>query len=484
MTVWRGNRPAWPLRRRLLVAALGLCAAGLAVFTASSVLLLEQSLLGRADGQLRTFAAGLQAGRPAPPPPDGDDAELPTDFSLHVYSASGEFKWRAPRDDAGAPALSREAVLSAGAEPTTVPDAQDGTKWRTLVIAGPSGDRVVIALSLQSLVDTVNQLLVIEVGAGLLILVLVAWVGRVVVRLGLRPLTRMESTAVAIAGGKVDLRVADGDPRTETGRLGRALNTMLTRLRAAMREREISEQRLRRFVADASHELRTPLTSIRGFAELYRHGEARDPDAARALRRIEDEAARMGAMVDDLQLLARLDREPGLDLSEVDLGRLVEDVVHDALARHPGRSIGIETPEHRTRVVGDGHRLHQVVANLVGNALTHAGPDADVRVRLDPVITGEWREPGAVVAGNELPAGVPAVRVDVADDGPGIPAEHLRHVFDRFYRANTSRSGTGLGLAICAALAEAHDGQIQVVSEPGAGTTFRVVLPVAGPEAP
>jgi two-component system OmpR family sensor kinase len=457
------KRRKWPLRRRLLAATLGLCAAGLATFTTSSVLLLDQSLTARADRQLRDMATSLQDRR-VPPPPTRGDEELPTDFSLHVYTASGELKWKAPQDNADGPAITTALVLGSPSGPVTVPDRQQDVDWRVMTVRGKDSDRVVIALSLAEQENTVTQLLLIEVAAGLLIVVLVAAVGRAVVRLGLLPLTRMERTATERAAGNVELRVTDSDPHTETGQLGRALNTMLTQLEVALRDRESSQERLRRFVADASHELRTPLTTIRGFAELYRHGEAsRDPAVERVLRRIEDEAARMGVMVDDLLLLARLDREPALDLSEVDVCALVEDVAHDALARHPERSVAADMPRHRPRVLADGHRLHQVVANLVGNALVHSPPGADVRVRVRYLID--------------------TVAIEVHDDGPGVPAEHLPFLFDRFYRADPARptGGTGLGLAISAALVEAHDGRLTVTSEPGHGTTFHVVVPVAGP---
>ncbi|KAA9157339.1 HAMP domain-containing histidine kinase [Amycolatopsis acidicola] len=456
------------MRLRLLLAVLALCAAGLAAFAVSSVLLLNQSMTARADGQLQAMAGGLQKGWRAPEPQAGDD-DLPTDFTIYTYDESGKLLWRAPTDSEDGPVVPNALVHDRSSTPTTVADGDSDSSWRAISVPGKGTDRMVVAISLVDLEDTVHRLLLIEVAVGAGILVLVAAVGRVVVRLGLRPLTRMEQTATAISAGNVELRVADSDPRTETGSLGRALNTMLTRLGTAMRDRESSEQRLRRFVADASHELRTPLTSIRGFAELYQHGEAeRDPAVERILGRIEDEAARMGGMVDDLLLLARLDREPALDLSDVDLRGLVEDVAQDALARHPDRSVTVSAPPLRMHVLGDSHRLYQVVANLVGNALTHS-PEGEVRVRLRPTLT----------AGESLPA----IEIEVSDDGPGIAAEHLPYLFDRFYRADPARSpgGRGLGLAISAALVEAHDGRISVDSKLGSGTSFRVVLPVNGP---
>ncbi|WP_049562529.1 sensor histidine kinase [Nonomuraea sp. SBT364] len=456
----------WPLRRRLLAALVGLSAAALAVFAVAGVLLLDRSLQARVDSRLTEIAATLATRPPPPPPPPGrDGVELPTDFRVAFYGAGGGLVRDVPAAPDDGPAVPAEVIRQAPAEPVTVAGKGGTGQWRALVVRLPGGGRAAVSMSLEPNRSTVRQLLLIEVTAGVLVLLLLAAVALMVVRLGLRPLTRMERTADAIAAGEIERRVADDDPRTELGRLGRALNTMLERLARALRERERSERRLRRFVADASHELRTPLTSIRGFAELYHHGEKdRDPQAERLLRRIEAEAERMGVLVEDLLLLARLDREPGLERSTVDLRVLAGDVVHAAHARDRGRPIRLAVSDGPMFAVGDEHRLHQVIANLVGNAMTHTGPGTAVHVTVG-------REGGQAV-------------VEVRDEGPGIDPEHLPHVFDRFYRADPNRSrgngGTGLGLAIAAALAEAHGGRIEVSSTPGEGTAFRVVLPAAG----
>lgn len=476
-------RRAWPLRRRLLVVLAAVCAAGLTAFAVIGVLLLDRSLTDRADRQLEHMAKGLRDSRRTEPP--RDDPALPTDFSLHLYSAAGELLWQAPEDTADGPIVPAELAAGSSTEPVTLPDRARDVEWRAVAVRRAGGDVLVAAVSLEAQQETVSRLLLIEIAVGTLILIVAVVVGRGMVRLGLRPLTRMERTATAIAGGDADLRVDDTDARTETGQLGLALNTMLERLGQAMKERERSEQRLRRFVADASHELRTPLTSIRGFAELYRHGPmSSDPSVGRILRRVEDEAERMGVMVEDLLLLARLDHERNLDLSEVDLRALAGDVVHDARARHPGRSIALDVPDDEVRVLGDGHRLHQVLANLVGNAATHSPPGTPVRVRVDNLRVAGWPTPGAVTVGASLPSGAPAVLIKVHDDGPGVAAEHLPFLFDRFYRADPTRSpgGAGLGLAISAALVEAHEGRLEVHSTAGRGTTFRVVLPRTGPQ--
>ncbi|SDH55702.1 two-component system, OmpR family, sensor kinase [Sinosporangium album] len=478
----RTGRPR-PLRLRLLAALLGLSALGLAVFAVSGVLVLERSLLKRVDTQLRDFARtiGLRPPPAAPARPPGN-LELPSQFQVAFYSPTGSLARRLPTGSPDGPDLTAEAVSTVSRRPFTVAGRTGEREWRVLLESLPSGERVAVSMSLESNQATVRQLLVIEVAVGAVVLTLLGALAWAVVRLGLRPLTRMERTAEAIAAGDIDRRVADADPRTETGRLGQALNMMLERLAAALRAREQSERRLRHFVADASHELRTPLTSIRGFAELYHHGqEARDPLAERLLRRIENEAGRMGVLVEDMLLLARLDEEPMLERSTVDLRVLAGDVVHAARARDSGRPITLEVPAEAVLVLGDEHRLHQVMANLVGNAITHTdrGTPVHVRVAHRPA-TGEavpdGQSPGGQVAG-----GAVAAVVEVRDEGEGIDAGHLPYIFDRFYRADPSRSrahgGTGLGLAIAAALVEAHRGRIEVASAPGRGTTFQVLLP-------
>jgi two-component system OmpR family sensor kinase len=248
------------------------------------------------------------------------------------------------------------------------------------------------------------------------------------------------------------------------GRLARTLNAMLDRLQAAFEERRASEARLRRFVADASHELQTPLTSVRGYAELFRRGAARDPDDLdMAMARIEAEATRMGVLVDDLLTLARLDQGRELRREPVDLVPLARDLVHDARVVDPGRPIDLEA-DGSVVVAGDDPALRQVLGNLIANARVHTPPGTPVTVRV------RARDAMAVV--------------EVADRGPGLAPEHAERVFERFFRADPSRArasgGTGLGLSIVAAVAEAHGGSAEVDSAPGRGATFRIVLPLAG----
>ncbi|HET9944754.1 MAG TPA: HAMP domain-containing sensor histidine kinase, partial [Actinomycetes bacterium] len=273
------------------------------------------------------------------------------------------------------------------------------------------------------------------------------------------------------------------DPRTEVGRLSGAFNGMVDQIEAAFRAREASESaavasedRMRRFVADASHELRTPLTSIRGFAELYRQGAVRETaELDRVMRRVEDEASRMGLLVEDLLLLARLDQARPLRKEPVDLLDVVTDAAHDARVLAPDRQVDLDVRGDQAPVVlGDDARLRQVVTNLVSNALTHTPAGTPVAVTLETAAEPDPETPGRV-------------RVGVHDQGPGLTAEERDRVFERFYRADPSRTraagGSGLGLSIVAALVAAHGGQVTVESAPGRGSAFFVDLPLLGSQA-
>ena len=305
-----------------------------------------------------------------------------------------------------------------------------------------------------------------------------------VVRSSLRPLVEVEQTAGAIAAGDLSRRVPEADPRTEVGRLSRALNAMLGQIESAFTAQansegaaRASEERMRRFVADASHELRTPLTSIRGFAELYRQGAVPDSTAVtRVMRRIEDEAARMGVLVEDLLMLARLDEQRPLERLPVDLLTIASDALHDARVLGPDHPSHLDVATHGVApvVLGDEARLRQVVSNLVSNALVHTPPGTTVSVR---------------IANERADDGAQWVLLEIADDGPGLAPDARIRIFERFYRADPSRTrasgGSGLGLSIVAALVAAHGGTVRVESEPGEGTTFQVRLPHidSGPSA-
>jgi two-component system OmpR family sensor kinase len=273
----------------------------------------------------------------------------------------------------------------------------------------------------------------------------------------------MAETATAIAGGDLSRRVDEQDGTSEIGQLGVAFNGMLTQIEGEVAERRASEERLRRFAADASHELRTPLTSIRGYAELFRRGAADRPeDLALTMRRIESEATRMTSLVDDLLLLARLDRKRPLERNPVDVGRIVHDVVAGERVVHPDREYRLEADG--VRVLGDEARLRQVLLNLIANAASHtpAGTSIEVAVR---------SERGEAV-------------IEVADHGEGLTPEDAERVFERFFRVDAARArgdggGSGLGLAIVAAIVDAHGGRVEVESTPGHGARFRVRLPGA-----
>jgi two-component system OmpR family sensor kinase len=300
------------------------------------------------------------------------------------------------------------------------------------------------------------------------VLLLLAAVARVLVRVGLLPLDRIGHTASRIAGGDLSHRVEGADPRTEVGRVGLALNAMLDRLERAFTERQASEDRLRQFIGDASHELRTPLASIRGYAELFRMGAARDPaDIEKSMRRIEDEAARMGVLVEDLLTLARLDEVVDAPHSEVDVAALARDAVDDARATAPDRQIDLEA-DRGVIVSGEPSQLRQVLANLLRNALVHtpAGTPVDVRVTR---------------------AG-PRVRLEVRDHGHGLPTSDAAALFERFWRAEAGRergrAGAGLGLAIVAGIVDAHGGTVKAGNASDGGAVFTVELPAAAATAP
>ncbi|MCO1582519.1 HAMP domain-containing histidine kinase [Crossiella sp. SN42] len=483
-------RRALTLHARLLLTLLLLSGLGLAVVAVTSHLLLAQSLMSKVDEQLRGLARPFATDRPPPrmrPPEDHrPDRQLPTDVRVLFFSAGGDL-WDSLGNlpgDINGPDLSgldRAKALAHNERPFEVPDRSGGSDWRVRAAVTPTGDTVVTAHSLAGLDATLNQLLLIELVVGVLVLGLLGAAATAVVRIGLRPLTRIEHTAQAIAGGELDRRVPDEDPRTETGRLGAALNVMLGRLGDALRAREQSEGRLRLFVGDASHELRTPLTSIRGFAELYRKGGAPErADVDRIMSRIEAEASRMGLLVDDLLLLAQLDQQRLFDFAEVDLLVLAGDAAHDARALDDGRKITLVAKDGPVRVLGDEYRLRQVLANLVTNALRHTPAGTPVRITLTREPAAAQRAAPAAAAGTAPPTGGEVAVLEVADDGPGIPPEHAAHVFDRFYRADPGRSrakgGSGLGLAITAAIVHAHGGRVELHT--AQGSRFRVLLPL------
>ena len=357
-------------------------------------------------------------------------------------------------------------------EPTTI--SSGGKRYRVYAKATPQlpDQTTIVAIPFTEVDATLNQLLLVE---GLVIAAVLAAMGVAAwwtVGIGLRPLDRFGETAGAIAGGDLSRRVEPAEPRTEVGRLGLALNAMLGRLEEAFAERRASEERLRRFLADASHELRTPLASIRGYAELFRIGAAREgPDVEKAMSRIEDESARMGVLVEDLLALARLDEVRDQHREPVDMTQLAGDAVDDARAVAPDREIALNTGHNGDVVLdGDPAQLRQVLANLMRNALVHTPAGTPIEVSVEAV------------------ADVRVARLEVRDHGPGLPAGDPAELFGRFWRADPGRgrgrAGAGLGLSIVAAIVAAHGGRAEAADAPGGGARFTVTLPLDAPPAP
>lgn len=474
------------LRRRVLLG----CLAVAAVLLVADLVLartFRSFLLDRVDDELAQAAAAVVGGAggvpgtmvggpfdavggPFDPPgdgPGGGPGGGPRPFSEYAFGLADTdgnllvalggglgHESGVPQPEAGE---IRANITPAGATPQPFTFGPGG--WRMVALTR-GGQVVLVAAGLEGADATYARLVAILAWATAAVLVTLALVAAWVLRQGIRPLSAMAATAGAIAGGALSQRVTDADPRTEAGRLGHALNAMLARIEEAFAQRAATEARLRRFVADASHELRTPLTSIRGYADLYRQGALTDrAELDGAMRRVESEAARMGALVDDLLLLARLDQGRPLETRPVRLDELAADAVRDALAVEPDRPITLDV--RPVTVEGDEARLRQAVGNLLANARVHTPPGTPVSVQVGDA--DGW----AVV--------------EVADSGPGLDPELAPRVFERFVRADTARTrasgGTGLGLAIVAGVVAAHGGEVGVESAPGQGASFHLRLP-------
>jgi two-component system, OmpR family, sensor kinase len=465
----RHHRAALPLRVGLVAATLLLAACGLTASGIAVTSILRHSLIKRVDQTLQEGSRRSWAQAPLGTSPVRRGPTLegpPSNFYLRAISPDGR-TWTVANDSNAQPALPESNDV--GPKPTTVGSVDNsGVQWRAVSVRGPHGRLVTVAYDLSDVRETVRSLVWLQLGIGAAVLVVLGLAEFWSVHRSLRPLMEVEQTAAAIAAGQLDRRVPERDPRTEVGRLSSALNGMLAQIQRALASSEssaekarTSEERMRRFITDASHELRTPLTTIRGFAELYRQGAARDMEMV--MSRIESESRRMGLLVDDLLLLARLDAQRPIEQNRVDLLALASDAVHDAQAIAPKRNITMEvfdgpgTPE----VLGDEPRLRQVLGNLVTNALQHTPESADITVRV----------------GTE---GDDAI-VEVVDEGPGMSQEDALRIFERFYRTDSSRArisgGTGLGLSIVDSLVLAHDGTVTVTTAPGQGCRFYVSLP-------
>jgi two-component system OmpR family sensor kinase len=350
----------------------------------------------------------------------------------------------------------------------TVASAQSGgSGFRVRASELRDGGQLIVAMPLDDTKATLRRLVTIELAVTATALLVALGLGWWLVRVGLRPLADVEATAGAIADGQLDRRVPGDSARTEVGRLAQALNTMLERIQAAFRERDATEARLRRFVADASHELRTPVAAVAAYAELFERGaNDRPADLARVMSGIRVETSRMGELVDDLLLLARLDEGRPLEQEPVELVSIAAQAVDAAVAVGPGWPARLEA-DQPVEVSGDAARLRQVLDNLLGNVRAHTPEGTPVVVQVG-------------VDGNRA-------RVAVTDKGLGMTEDEASHVFERFYRVDASRSrqhgGAGLGLAIVAAIVQAHGGSVEATASPDAGATFTVRLPLVDRDA-
>jgi two-component system OmpR family sensor kinase len=498
-----------PLRVKLVALVLLLLTFAIVLIGVANNLAISRYLTDKVDDDLDVAARQLQTTMPqligmarAQQPP-----VLPSDFIVYVLDADDQTKWgyvkpgQLPVTEMPYITETPDQSKSELGVHKTVKAKDNPHRWRVVTSAMPDGQVFLVAKSLSDVDGLKARVFWITVYGGAAVLLLAASLGTELVRRSLRPLREIEQTAGAIANGDLTRRVPDPEAdepeaKTELGSLARSLNTMLTQIEAAFtaqaaseasaRHAEIvardnadaatvseararrSEGKMRQFVADASHELRTPLTTIRGFAELYRQGAVKTvEDTASLVKRIEDEARRMGLLVEDLLLLARMDQERPLQPSPVELRVLAIEAVQAAQVVAPDREIGLTiTPDSGDLVVrGDDARLRQVISNLMGNAIAHTPAGSPVELRLA-------RE------------GEQAV-LEVTDHGQGLDPEQSEKVFERFYRADPARTrradgqvSTGLGLAIVAALVAAHNGEVEVDSRPGEGATFRVRLPL------
>ena len=539
-----------PLRVKLITALLALVTIALGAISVASVYVLHSYLTTQSDNELRGAISSLNTDSLISQPPGYlYGIKFQQNLFAGIQLPGNQLAWSYADTGIGTPGQPRQSLPAlptsagwAGNNPTlvTVPAQSGSDTWRVIaenytyqaVSSTGSTQQVtgtlVVGTDLGNVDATVRRIAYFDMIVGAVIVFVLALVGVAAVRANLRPLDEIEETAEAIADGHLDRRVPERDPHTEIGRLGRSLNSMLSQIETAFHAREESEaaahkseERMRRFIADAGHELRTPLTAIRGFAEYYRqrgglvpHWEREEQteaaasaavgvpsqggsggmgppgrevsrvtrggltpnDLDRIMQRLEKEAARMGLLVEDLLLLARLDQQRPLARQPIDLLSLAADAVHDARLLAPARTIDLSVqPGAAFLVIGDEPRLRQVIGNLMSNALTHTPDGTPIEVSI-----------GSGTMDPRVPDSAPAVTLDVTDHGPGMTSDQAHRVFERFYRADQARTratgGSGLGLAIVDSLVAAHGGVASVRTAPGRGATFRIALPLV-PEA-
>jgi two-component system OmpR family sensor kinase len=479
----------WSLRSRLTLGILLLTAIGYFAASFLTQSLLKGYLTSEVDRQITAIAEGTtpriqQAGiahelgedhgdrenddHQIPPTKPAPLTRIPTSSSVTLLDANGAVVGGLGGDLGGSSITSYvegllpAEVASHGDKPFTI-DAP-GSDFRVVARALPNnGGTVVAAQSLRDLDRTSARLGFLFSLIGLALLLMIAFASRAVIKVGLRPLENAEKTAEEIAAGDLSARMPEANPSTEVGRLVTSLNTMLARIEDSFAVRTESENKLRRFVADASHELRTPITAIRGFSELHRQGAVTgEKETAELIGRIENESKRMGSLVEDLLLLARLDQAREMDSKPVDINKVVEDAVISARAAGPEHPVTFNSSNDEIFTLGDEVRIHQVVANLLANARAHTPAGTPITVSVSSSDAG--------------------VEIAVADKGPGLSTEDQKRIFERFYRADASRvrtgaDGSGLGLSIVDAVMRAHGGSVSVQSTPGEGAVFTLHFP-------
>ena len=467
----------WSLRNRLILASVFLASCAIAASDFAANTALRSYLISQVDNQLINISTGslerLDRAGIAPQTEFEENRSpfrilqplrgVPTSTSLTLLDIDGKLVGQIGGELAGkafaVTGMKVSQVAKYKNQPFTIDGENGKPDIRALALVLPTGmGSVIVANSLEEVDKTLGQLRFLFFILGLIAILVTALVSRWIVAIGLKPLEKVEETAEAIAAGNFSARLPAAKPDTEVGRLTTALNTMLGRIEQSFAVKVESENKLRRFVADASHELRTPLTAIRGFAELHRQGAVVGEEKTKELiNRIEGESIRMSSLVEDLLLLARLDQSRQLDLEPVDLNTLITEVVASAKAAGPNHPIKLILPQEEIFVLGDSRRIHQVVANLLANARTHTPAGTNI----------------TVTAIQELTQTI----IEVSDDGPGLAKADQERIFERFYRADPARvrssgEGSGLGLSIVDAVMQAHGGYVSVKSELGKGATF------------
>ena len=475
----------WSLRSRLLLATLVVVAIGIGTSDFVAHASLKNYLIKQVDTQLTGVANGSvgrlnRAG--IEPNANEDDANgspfrivrplrgVPTETLVTLLDSNGNELGRLGGDITNSSQTMRfngfttAKVAATKGLPFTVKGVKDGGDTRAIAQVLPTGlGSIVVAVSLAGVDRTLHEMTWLFLLISLIILVLIAFLSRFIIRISLRPLSEVEGTAAAIAAGDLSARLPDNNPKTEVGKLTRSLNTMLSRIEESFAVRVASESKLRQFVADASHELRTPLTAIRGFAELHRQGAVEGVEKTKELiGRIEKESIRMGSLVEDLLLLARMDEARPVSMEPVDLTHVLEECIASARAAGPDHPITADI-EPDIFVLGDNKRIHQAIANLLANARTHTPLGTKITVRAK--------------------SGKDDTRVSVSDEGPGLSPADQKKIFERFFRADPSRQrssgeGSGLGLSIVDAIMKLHGGSVSVESELGRGATFTLTFPI------